>query len=358
MSQTKKNIRTLSDEDLRLWLQKENQPAFRLKQIKDWIWKKGIRNFREMNNIPSGLIDKMEHDFELGPVEIHEVQKSSDGTIKAAMRLSDGLVVESVLIPKGKRMTACVSSQVGCPLSCAFCATAKIKRKRNLTAAEIFDQVVLIDRLAKEHYGTPLTHIVYMGMGEPLLNFKEVVRSIRTITSPEGLNMSPRRITISTAGIAKMIKALADENLRVNLAVSLHAPNDKKRSAIMPINDVVPLEEIKESLRYFYSKTGIRPTLEYVALRGVNDTESDAKELLAFSKKIISKINIIQYNPVEGSGFLPSYGNQLKRFTDILKSGGAITTVRKSRGKDIDAACGQLANKNKLSEQNKEKTVI
>jgi 23S rRNA (adenine2503-C2)-methyltransferase len=358
MSGIKKNIRALTEDEIRLWLEDEKQPAFRFKQIKEWIWKKGIRNFREMKNIPSGLIEKMEARFELGPVQIHEIQQSADGTIKAAMLLSDGLVVEGVLIPKGKRMTACVSSQVGCSLSCAFCATAKIKRKRNLTAAEIFDQVVLIDKLAKEHYGLPLTHIVYMGMGEPLLNFREVVNSVKIITSPDGLNMSPRRITISTAGIAKMIKALADENLRVNLAVSLHAPNDKKRSTIMPINDVIPLEEIRESLLYFYNKTGIRPTLEYVALRGVNDSEADARELLAFSKKIISKINIIQYNPVQGSGFLPSYGNQLKRFTEILKKGSAITTIRRSRGKDIDAACGQLANKNKLSEQNKEKTVI
>ncbi|MCX8079791.1 MAG: 23S rRNA (adenine(2503)-C(2))-methyltransferase RlmN [Bacteroidia bacterium] len=347
----KKNIRALSDEDLMAWLAKEKEPAFRSKQIKEWIWKKAARNFREMKNLPSGLIEKLENEFELGPVRVNETQISSDGTIKAAMLLSDGLVVESVLIPKGKRMTACVSSQVGCSLSCKFCATARIKRKRNLLASEIFDQVVLMDRLAREHYGQALTHIVYMGMGEPLLNFKEVVKSVRIITSPEGLGMSPSRITISTAGIAKMIRALADENLRVNLALSLHAPDDAKRSQIMPINEVNPLEDLKDALRYFYNTTGIRPTLEYVALRGFNDTPEDARKLLTVTKSIVSKINIIQYNPIDGGEFLPSYGNQLKRFTDLLKKGGAITTIRRSRGKDIDAACGQLANKNKLSEQ-------
>lgn len=354
---TKKNIRSLSENELSEWLKNAGEPPFRVRQLQEWLWKKSARRFDEMKNLPRPLIAELEKNFTINPVRIHEIQKSADGTIKAAMLLSDSLVVESVLIPKGKRMTACISSQVGCSLSCKFCATARLKRKRNLLASEIYDQVVLISELAKEHFGLPLSHIVYMGMGEPLLNFKEVVRSVKIITSPEGLGLSPGRITISTAGVAKMIYALADENLRVNLAISLHAASDKKRSEIMPINQINSLKDLKKALNYFHTRTGIRPTLEYVALRGFNDTISGAKDLLDFSRSVVSKINIIQYNPIDGGEFLPSFGNQLQRFTEALRKGGAIVTLRRSRGKDIDAACGQLANKNSLAEKNKENTV-
>lgn len=304
-----------------------------------------------MSNLSLKLREYLDTHFAINAVEIHELQVSSDRTIKCAMRLHDGYVVESVLIPQGMRMTACISSQVGCSLTCKFCATGKLKRMRNLNADEIVDQVKLVRDTAMERYGQPLSNIVYMGMGEPLLNYAEVVRSIEMITSPDGLGMSPRRITVSTAGVAKMIKKLADDNLRVNLALSLHAANDEKRNAIMPINETNTLENLAEALNYFVEKTGIRPTFEYIAFKSFNDSIKDAMELVAFCKKVKSKVNLIEYNAIDDGEFQQTTAERLNAFTGTLEKNGVICNVRRSRGKDIDAACGQLANKNKLASQ-------
>jgi 23S rRNA (adenine2503-C2)-methyltransferase len=349
MAVQKTDIRALSVDELKKVLLESGEPSFRAKQVYDWLWSKRAISFDEMSNLSKELRSWLDEHFVINAVEISELQISSDRTIKCAMKLYDNYVVESVLIPTGDRMTACISSQVGCSLTCKFCATGKLKRMRNLNADEIFDQVVLVKKTAEEKYHAPLTNIVYMGMGEPLLNYAEVISSVEKITSPAGLGMSPKRITVSTAGICKMIIKAADDKVRFNLAVSLHAANDEKRSAIMPINDSNSLASLSEALQYFTQKTGTRPTLEYIIFRDFNDSISDARELAAFALKVRAKVNIIEYNPVEGEEFQKTTPQRLESFRKFLDAKGITCTVRLSRGKDIDAACGQLANKNRLA---------
>lgn len=346
----KKDLRTLSEEDLKHWLHLQGAPAFRTGQVMDWLWIKGVREVDQMTDLPLTLRDSLKNEFEIRPVTIADKQVSRDRTIKNAFRLYDGNVVEGVLIPTTERMTACISSQVGCSLTCTFCATGKLDRLRNLEAPEIFDQVLLLRNQALESYGIALSNIVYMGMGEPLLNYKEVMGSIERITSPKGLNMSPQRITVSTAGIAKMIHKLGDDKVRFNLALSLHAANDEKRNKIMPINEQNSLDSLAESMAHFYAQTGTRITFEYIIFRDFNDKPEDAEELAAYCKKVPSKVNIIEYNPIDGGDFRQTTPERLQEYLRILEKRGVIANVRRSRGKDIDAACGQLANKNKAAQ--------
>ncbi len=340
---TKADIRKLSLEKLKEVFVQHGEQAFRAKQLYEWLWKKSATSFEEMTNLSVKTRAFLEEKFVINAVQLSSKQISNDRTIKSGFRLFDKNLVEGVLIPTEGRMTACVSSQVGCSLTCKFCATGYMDRKRNLDAAEIYDQVVLIKKQAEEHYQIPLSNIVYMGMGEPLLNYANVVDSIKYITSPEGLGMSPKRITVSTAGIAKMIKKLADEDLGVNLALSLHAANDVKRDSIMPINETNTLEALKEALIYWYEKTGIRVTFEYILLYNVNDTLQDARELYEFWKAVKSKINIIEFNPISEADYKNTDADTLAKFSNFLEQKGVIVNVRRSRGKDIDAACGQLA---------------
>jgi 23S rRNA (adenine2503-C2)-methyltransferase len=344
----KKDIRALSQDQLIDLFISIEEPIFRAKQVYDWLWSKGVIDFNQMSNLSKKIREYLETNFVINAVQIHELQISSDKTIKCAMRLHDNYVVESVLIPHRLRMTACISSQVGCSLSCTFCATGKLKRMRNLNADEIFDQVVLIKNTAAEKYKAPLTNIVYMGMGEPLLNYKEVLSSVDKITSPTGLGMAAKRITVSTAGVAKMISKLGDDEVRFNLALSLHAANDEKRNHIMPINETNSLDNLAQALQHFTEKTGSRPTFEYIAFKDFNDSIKDAQELVNYCKKVKSKVNIIEYNSIDGSDFIQTSKERLLAFTQHLEKNGVICNVRHSRGKDIDAACGQLANKNKL----------
>lgn len=321
-----------------------NEPAFRARQLLDWIWKKSARSFDEMTNLSKALREKLSAHFEFRPVTVQTLQRSKDGTIKVAFRLWDHNLIEGVLIPTASRMTACVSSQVGCSLSCKFCATGYLERQRNLDPAEIYDQVVLISQLALENYQIPLSNIVYMGMGEPLLNYANVMKSVEYITSPAGLGMSPQRITISTAGIAKMIKRMGDEQVRFNLALSLHAANDERRTAIMPINESNNLETLTEALNYFYEKTGTRVTLEYCVINDTNDHEQEAMELAQFARNVKCKINLIEYNPIQFADYKASGTEKIEKFASILEQQKLIVNIRRSRGKDIAAACGQLAN--------------
>jgi 23S rRNA (adenine2503-C2)-methyltransferase len=344
----KKDIRALSLPQLELLFEEISEPAFRAKQVYDWLWAKGVVEFGQMSNLSKKLRDHLEENFTINAVQIHELQVSSDRTIKCAMRLHDNYVVESVLIPHQERMTACISSQVGCSLTCKFCATGKLKRMRNLNADEIFDQVVLVKNTAAERYKAPLTNIVYMGMGEPLLNYAEVLKSVEKITSPTGLGMSPKRITVSTAGVAKMIMKLGDDKVKFNLALSLHAANDEKRNLLMPINETNTLDNLAEALNYFTEKTGSRPTFEFIVFKDFNDSIQDAQELVNYCKRVKSKVNIIEYNSIDGGEFQQTTKARLLAFTQHLENNGVICNVRHSRGKDIDAACGQLANKNKL----------
>ena len=342
----KQDVRKLTFDKLKDYVSETGLPPFRAKQIWEWIWVKSAHTFDEMSNLSLLMRAQLAKDFDILPISVQTDQKSNDGTIKFAFSLHDKALVEGVLIPVDDRMTACVSSQVGCSLSCKFCATGYMDRKRNLDPAEIYDQVVEIEKQAKRHFDTPLSNIVFMGMGEPLLNYKNVLRSIERITATDGLNMSPKRITVSTAGIAKMIIKLADDQVKFNLALSLHAANDVKRNQIMPINETNTLKVLKEALLYFYQKTGNQITFEYIVFDNFNDGLEDAEELWHFAKSIPSKINIIEYNPIAEAQYQNTTADKLEQFAEFLKSKKLIVNIRRSRGKDIDAACGQLANKN------------
>lgn len=341
----KKDIRKLNLAELEAYFQSVGEKSFRARQVYEWLWKKGARSFEGMTNISKSLRDKMAEEFTINHIAVDQMQRSSDGTIKNAVKLYDGMIVESVLIPTESRITACVSSQVGCSLNCHFCATARLKRMRNLNADEIYDQVVTIWRQGEEFFERPLTNIVFMGMGEPLLNYQNVLSAIDRVTSPDGLNMSPKRITLSTVGIPKMIKKMADEGVKFNLAVSLHSAIDEKRSRLMPINEKSDLNELEEALQYWYQKTRKKVTFEYVVWKGINDTEEDVHALIKFCRKIPSKVNLIEYNPIDEGEYQQASPESLEMYIKLLEGNNITVNVRRSRGKDIDAACGQLANK-------------
>jgi 23S rRNA (adenine2503-C2)-methyltransferase len=342
------DIRSLSIDQIKEKLTEMGEQGFRAKQIYEWIWAKSCVDFDLMSNLSKPLREKLKENFVIRAVTVKQSQISSDRTIKSSFALYDGNVIEGVLIPAPERMTACVSSQVGCSLTCKFCATGYMDRKRNLNADEIYDQVVLIAKQAEEKYQQPLTNIVYMGMGEPLLNYANMMKSVERITSPDGLNMAAKRITVSTAGIAKMIKKLGDDQVRFNLALSLHAANDKKRNEI---NEQNTLEALADALKYFYAKTKSPITFEYIVFDNFNDDLEDAKELARFCKHVPCKVNIIEYNPISLASFVNADADKIEVFANYLKNQGIITNVRRSRGKDIDAACGQLAIKDKEAQE-------
>ncbi|NLR94752.1 23S rRNA (adenine(2503)-C(2))-methyltransferase RlmN [Flammeovirga agarivorans] len=343
----KKDIRKMTPDQIKDFLTENGEKGFRAKQIQDWLWKSSVKSFDEMTNLSKKTRELLSENFEILPISTFKAQKSSDGTIKSAFQLHDKHLVEGVLIPAEPRMTACISSQVGCSLTCSFCATGYMDRKRNLDAAEIYDQVVAINEQAMENFNTGLSNIVYMGMGEPLLNYKNVLESVEKITSPNGLGMSAKRITVSTAGVAKMIKKLGDDNVKFNLALSLHAANDEKRNKIMPINEQNNLNVLRDALKYFFSKTKSPVTYEYIVFNNFNDSIQDAEELYQFTKHLPSKVNIIEYNPISEADFLNAKVDKIQKFADYLSKKGVNVHIRRSRGKDIDAACGQLANKDK-----------
>lgn len=345
MDSKKKDIRSLTREQLRDFFVTEGQQAFRGNQIYEWLWKKGAHDFDAMTNLSKDLRAFLDTHFVINHIKVDSMQRSSDGTIKNGIKLHDGLIVESVLIPTDTRTTACVSSQVGCSLNCAFCATARLKRMRNLNPDEIYDQVVAIDQQSRTYFNRPLSNIVFMGMGEPLMNYNNMLASIDKITGDEGLAMSPKRITVSTSGIPKMIKKLADDRPKFNLALSLHSAIDEKRVKIMPFNEQFPLADIKDALKYWYEITGTRVTYEYVVWKGINDTDDDVHALVKFCKLIPCKVNIIEYNSIDDPRFEQASNAAIEMYKTALEKQNIIVNVRRSRGKDIDAACGQLANK-------------
>ncbi|MDG3581023.1 23S rRNA (adenine(2503)-C(2))-methyltransferase RlmN [Galbibacter pacificus] len=345
MQAIKKDIRALTKEQLRTFFEAHGDKAFRGNQVYEWLWGKAAHSFDEMTNISKETRQMLEDNFVINNIRVDQMQRSNDGTIKNAVRLHDDLIVESVLIPTPTRTTACVSSQVGCSLDCKFCATAKLKRMRNLTPDEIYDQVVAIDNESRLYFDRPLSNIVFMGMGEPLMNYNNVLAAIDKITSPEGLGMSPRRITVSTSGVPKMIKKMADTEVKFKLAVSLHSAIDEVRTSIMPFNATFPLADLREALEYWYGKTKSRITYEYVVWKGINDTRNDVDALVKFCKFAPSKVNLIEYNPIGDEVFKQADNSAIEKYQQILERNGITVTVRRSRGKDIDAACGQLANK-------------
>jgi 23S rRNA (adenine2503-C2)-methyltransferase len=348
MSEVKKNIRQLSLTELEQYFQALNEKKFRAKQVYEWLWQKHAHTFEAMTNLSKELRSKLADNFSLPALVIDASQYSADGTVKSRFKTHDGELVEGVLIPTETRNTACVSSQIGCSLSCRFCATGYMERKRNLDFDEIYDEVVLINQQTEKIYGKKLSNIVFMGMGEPLLNYKNVLKAIEKITSPDGLAMSPRRITVSTAGVAKMIRQLGDDKVRFNLALSLHAPNDEKRNQIMPINETNNIKALIDALNYFYQQTGNEITLEYILFKDLNDSIKDADELIKIFRQIPADlVNIIEYNAIDAAKFQKPEQEKVERFINHLSKNRVNATLRRSRGKDIDAACGQLANKDK-----------
>ncbi len=345
METKKKDIRALTKEQLRDFFVAHGDKPFRGNQVYEWLWGKAAHSFDGMTNISKETRQLLEEHFVINHIKVDLMQRSSDGTIKNAVRLHDDLVVESVLIPTKTRTTACVSSQVGCSLDCRFCATARLKRMRNLNPDEIYDQVVAIDNESRLYFDRPLSNIVFMGMGEPLMNYNNVLKAIEKITSPEGLGMSPKRITVSTSGVPKMIKKMADDEVKFKLAVSLHSAIDDIRTSIMPFNATFRLADLREALQYWYAKTKSRITYEYVVWEGINDTQKDVDALVNFCKFAPSKVNLIEYNPIDDGEFKQASNTAIELYVNTLERNGITVTVRRSRGKDIDAACGQLANK-------------
>lgn len=341
-----KNIRHLSLADIEQYFESIGEKKYRVKQVYEWLWQKTAQSFDAMTNLSKELRNKLKENFSLPALTIDATQYSADGTIKTRFKTHEGHLVEGVLIPTEERKTACVSSQIGCSLNCKFCATGYIDRKRNLDFDEIYDEVALINQQCEKVYGKKLTNIVFMGMGEPLLNYKNVLKSIERITSPDGMGMSPRRITVSTAGVAKQIRQLGDDKVKFKLALSLHAANDKKRHEIMPINDTNNIKSLVDALNYFYKQTKNEITLEYILFNNFNDSLKDADELIKIYRQVPADlINIIEYNPIDFADFTKPPEEKILAFINYLEKHKVNVRLRKSRGKDIDAACGQLANK-------------
>ena len=343
MSGKKKDIRSLSFSEIEDFLENAGQKKFRARQVNEWLWKKSCRSFEQMTSLPKETREQLKAHFTFDAVTSLSVQQSSDGTRKSLFGLSDGLRVEGVLIPADGRTTACISSQVGCPLGCVFCSTGQLGFSRHLSFSEMYDQVILLNDQSIESSGKPLSNIVFMGMGEPFLNYDQVQKSIEKITDPDGFAMSPQRITVSTVGIPEKIKKMADDKVKCQLALSLHAATDVKRNEIIPVNKKFPVKEIIDAIKYYHKISGKRITIEYVMLDGFNDGLTDAADLALFCRNFPVKINLIEYNNIHQSRFLPSNRNKIKAFQEFLEKKNIVVNFRKSRGRDIAAACGQLA---------------
>ncbi len=342
-----KNIRHLSLQELETYFVEIGEKKFRAKQVYEWLWKKHAHTFEAMSNLSKEMRVKLAEHFTLPALSVETTQYSADGTVKSRFKTVEGNMVEGVLIPSGDRKTACVSSQIGCSLTCKFCATGYMERKRNLTYDEIYDEVVLINQQSEKVYNKKLSNIVFMGMGEPLLNYNNVLKAIERISAEDGLGMSPKRITVSTAGVAKMIHKLGDDKVKFKLALSLHAANDKKRNEIMPINETNNIKVLIDALNYFYKQTGNEITFEYILFQNFNDSIEDADELVKLYRKVPADlVNIIEYNPIDAAKFLKPDEDTTMKFMQYLERNKVNVRLRRSRGKDIDAACGQLANKN------------
>ncbi|MBK6937963.1 MAG: 23S rRNA (adenine(2503)-C(2))-methyltransferase RlmN [Chitinophagaceae bacterium] len=340
------NIRNLSLPDLEEYFLDMGEKKFRAKQVYEWLWQKHAMSFADMTNLSKDLRQKLGEGFSFPSLTVDATQYSTDGTIKSRFRTHDGHFVEGVLIPTTSRFTACISSQIGCSLSCKFCATGYMERKRNLEFDEIYDEAVLINQQCERVHEKKISNIVFMGMGEPLLNYKNLIKAVEKITSPDGLAMSPRRITVSTAGVAKGIRQLGDNKVKFKLALSLHAANDAKRHEIMPINDTNNIKSLVDALNYFYKQTGNEITFEYILFKDFNDSLQDADDLIKIYRQVPADlINIIEYNPIDKARFKKPDEEKVQSFMQYLEKHRVNVRLRKSRGKDIDAACGQLANK-------------
>jgi len=350
----KKNLKGLNLEELKSFVESLGEKKYRGSQLFSWLYVKGAQSFEEMTDVSRDFRAVLAASARIDNLRLVTMSVSpSDGTTKFLFRLHDGLMIESVLIPAEeaspaveRRLTLCVSTQVGCPLDCKFCATGTMGFSRNLAAGEIVDQVIQ----AQLHVRRRITNLVYMGMGEPMLNYENVVKSVRLMTDDRSLNIGARRITISTAGYADKIRRMADENQRVKLALSLHSLDDAKRLQLMPITKKFPVAELIEALEYYYQATRRRPTLEYILFDGFNDTEEDVKKLVKLSKRIPCKVNLIPFHSIGFTGpsglaaaLQPTPPPRMEAFADALRKANITVMIRSSAGHDIEAACGQLA---------------
>ncbi len=337
--------------DLENLMQELGEQRFKGRQLFKWLYNTRESDFEKMTNLSRKLRGKLTERFIFGGLKVDKVSRSSDGTEKILFMLDDGLFIESVRIPDRKTTTVCVSSQVGCPLGCKFCATGQIGFRRNLSAGEIVGQLLFF----RGKYGEDaFNNIVFMGMGEPLLNYENVTRSVGIISSELGLSLSAKRITVSTVGIVPKIYQLADSGLKVNLAISLHAATDEKRKKLMPAAKPYPLADLMKAAKYFADKRKKRITFEYILFEGFNDTFQDVKDLSNLVKGVPSKINILAYNPVEGLPYRRPSEEKINEFGRLLYPRAPAVTVRKSRGLDVDAACGQLAGRQPIFSRSKE----
>lgn len=347
----KTDLKSLTKSELLAYCTELGLPRYRADQIFQWLYQKGASSFDEMTNLPKKLRTELEAVADVNKIDLVQQQQSQDGTTKFLFSLRDDkeYKIEAVLIPDffpdgaANRLTVCVSSQVGCVFGCSFCATGKMGFFRNLTHGEIVDQVQYINTVSEETYGKKITNIVYMGMGEPLHNYGSITESAAIISDPLGTHLSPKRITVSTVGLTKQIKKLADEEQPFNLAISLHAPSDEKRDKIMPINSSMDLKKLEEAVKYYYHKLERPISYEYLLFDEFNDGPEDAKNLAKIVKWAPSKVNIIMYNNVAGVALKRAREKKLDTFIKSLLKHGVRATVRRSRGDDIDAGCGQLA---------------
>ena len=347
------DLRALSPSELVTWVTSLGEPKWRASQLLRWMYAlKPVDSFESMTNLSASLRNLLSDQARLEHLQLVKLLTAKDQTVKALLQLPSGRLIESVLIPtfkdhhQGTRMTVCVSSQVGCAMGCAFCATGKMGFLENLTCGQIVEQVTMMREISNKRFGRDISNVVYMGMGEPLLNYRSVLASLQILTHPDGVGLTPRKITVSTVGLARRIRDLADDTPKIGLAVSLHSPFESKRSSIMPINRsaVTDLVALESAMRYHTKTTGRRLTFEYCLFRGFNDSSEDARALARLCHKVHAKVNLIMYNSVPEIDFQRTSEERLNGFMGLLSERGVTVTVRRSRGADIAAACGQLAN--------------
>jgi len=335
------DIRNLTFAELRAEFDSWGEPAYRAKQVFEWIYQKGADSFAAMTDLPKSLRQRLEDKFRLGVLELAEQLRSEDGTEKLLFRLTDGQLIEAVLIPSGGRRTLCLSTQVGCKFACVFCASGAGGFARNLLPSEMLGQILFL----RDKLDVGLTNFVFMGMGEPLDNLDNLVRTVRIMNAPEGMGIAARRMTISTVGIVPAIEKLEGLGLQVSLSLSLHATTDELRSRLLPVNRKYPLAEVIKAGAHYARTTGRMITIEYILISSLNDSAADARRLASIARKLRAKINLIPYSQGCGAGLAPSPGSRQQAFLQTLESLGVAATVRRSKGGDIRAACGQLAGK-------------
>lgn len=327
-------------------IQSLREPSYRAAQVLEWVYRQEAVHFDEMTNLPKRLRLRLSEKFLLFQSQIIRHDRASDGTQKLLLRWPDGATTECVMIPDDDRCTACISTQVGCPVGCVFCASGLEGLERQLTAGQIVEQAMRIAQLCRPAW---LTNVVFMGLGEPLHNYDATVAAVRTINAAWGMNVAARKITISTVGLPKQMKRLADEGLQITLALSLHAPNDELRRRIIPWAESIGIDALVDAATYYFSRTGREITVEYVLLGGLNDQPAHARELAAVAKRMRCNVNLIRYNPVAGLGYERPTSDAAARFQQILRDRGVNTHLRRSRGLDIEGACGQLRRRAKAS---------